>query len=154
MTVFGPAAFDEEEDTRRIMACAKVVERAGGAEFEVGYLNQDAETMYEAQWWASARWRGVKLSSGSEHHSPGEACDALVRRLIDGGQCRCGKVSSTNPAGAMGGDKLTLLGEKWTHEEQVAAGVCVWTREGDLWKPGCDAPPRKLTAEQRKRLRG
>jgi hypothetical protein len=156
-SVFGPAAdgaFDQAADTERVLACAKLVERTGGKAFELGYLHEDVANWRDAGWWAVAEWRGTKITSGSEHRSPGEAADALATRLLDGGQCKCGKITSTNPAGVQGGDRTTLLGEQFTYEQQVAAGVCVWRRDGDQWKPGCTAPPRALSTEERKRLRG
>ncbi len=154
--VFGPAAnvYDPDGDRERVLACAHLVERCGGAAFEVGYLHEDAPTVEQAGWWAVVQWAGVKLTSGSDHPSPGAACDALAQRLLDGGQCRCGKISSTNPKGVMGGDRTTLLGEKFTLKQQQERGVCVWRRDGEQWKPGCDAPPRTLTDAERKRLRG
>lgn len=154
---FGPIVeppFDPDEDNRRVLAVAALVARAGGKAFEVGYLHEDAPTVEEAGWWVVAEWRGVKLSSGSEHRSSGQAADALADRLLNGAQCKCGRIASTNPAGVRGGDATTLLGEDWTFEQQKEAGVCVWRREGDRWKSGCDAPPRPLTPDEVKRLRG
>lgn len=151
----GPAAEQaDEEDALRVAACARLVQRTGAKEFDVGYLNRDAVRSEDAQWYATAVWQGVKLFSAGEHRSPGAAADALAARLLDGGQCCCGRVATTDPRGAPGGDKTMLHGEDWSHAEQLAAGVCVWSRRGDQWERGCDARPIRLTPEQVRRLRG
>ena len=101
-------------DQDAVIACADLVGRSGGKEFELGYLDEDA-SMAEARWWAKAQYKGARIMV-EEKTSPWEACDALARRIIDGAMCTgCGK-------------DVTLV-------DQV--GGCRWRRNGDKWEMGC-----------------
>ena len=95
----------------------------------------------EAGWYATAVFKGTKISAENEP-SPGEACHELAVRLLSGGQCQhCRKLVSLNPAGAMARNHVTLLsGVKWTAEEQAAAGLCHWRMAGEQWAAGLRGP--------------
>lgn len=104
-------------DTDAVVAVADLVARSGGREFEFGYLDENVP-VEKARWYAQARFKGALLVA-DERKSPDEACDALARRLLTGGQCTgCGKrvsIGTSNPK-----------------------GHCGWHRDGPAWVRGCD----------------
>lgn len=120
-----------------VKACADLVGRTGGKSFECGYVHDDVPPE-EAGWYATAVFRGTKISA-ADKRSPAEACHELAVRLLTGAQCQhCRKLVTLNPLGAMAHDVTLLSGVKWTAEEQAAAGLCHWRRVGDRWKRGCE----------------
>ena len=100
-----------------LTACAHLVDRAGGTEFELGYVHEDVP-VEQAGWYAHAQWRGARITS-DDHTSPTNAALGLAERILTGGTCRCG-----NP--------VTLTDSR---------PGCRWRLLGDRWTPGCDAPP-------------
>lgn len=79
-----------------------------------------------ADWWATATYRGTKVTV---EHQPGpvEALDKLTRRLLDGGTCLgCGQ-------------RVSLYSRR--------AG-CLWTRRGDQWVRSCDGKGAQRTARR------
>lgn len=106
-------SFDQDALT----AAMDLVGRTGARQFEFGYLHEDVP-VEEADWWAHAQYRGVRISV--EHkQGPIEAVEALARRLLDGGLCRrCGQPIRLSDEGQ----------------------GCRWTRNGPKWTPGCDLP--------------
>lgn len=101
-------------DQDAVVACADLVGRSGGRQVEVGYLDDDVPVT-EARWYAKATFRGTVLIA-DERKSPDEACDALARRILDGGACT--HCYST----------VTLTDDD---------DGCRWRRTGAKWKRGC-----------------
>jgi len=80
---------DVDEDG--MIAAYDLIRRAGAGSVEVGYLHDDVPVQ-EADWWANAQFRGVRITV--EHRAgPVEAVEALARRLINGATCTyCGHI--------------------------------------------------------------
>lgn len=117
--------MSEYMDIDAVLACAQLVARSGGHDFEVGYLDDDVP-VDKARWYAQASYRGARLFV-DERASPDEACDALARRILGGGQCtEC--------------HRRVRIGSKWE------ARFCNWHRDGDAWVRGCDGK-RQLTRD-------
>lgn len=128
-------------DTPEILAAAEMAFRSGGQEFEIGWLHDDVPAEQRA-WYAHATYQGTRLRVDGLP-GPGAAAATFVSRVLDGGQCQlCGKLSTTDPARALGGDKTLLNGKQWTQADQVKAGICVWRRQGPHWVEGCRAQQR------------
>lgn len=114
-----------------IVACAEVVGRSGGRQFEVGYLYDEDEpppdwppgepvTAADAGWYATARYKGTLLKG--EGADPAEACERLAARVLHGGQCvECGGRINLRPGAG-----------RWKGKN------CRWRREGEHWVRGCD----------------
>jgi hypothetical protein len=102
-------------DVDALNAALDLVGRTGAHQLDIGYLNDDVP-IDQADWYATATWRGAKLIV--EHRTgPVEAAEALARKLINGATCtHCSRV-------------MSLSGDR--------AGVCRWTRHGDKWVRGC-----------------
>lgn len=141
--------FDEDA----VVAAVDLVGRAGATEFEVGYLHDDVPAE-EAGWYAHAKYRGTRITE-ENHRGPTEAAEALARRILTGGRCRCGKLVALSDSGATAFPTATMAdGSTWTAEDAAKAGQCRWTRIGKRWEPGCDAPPiRPNRAMRRSRRR-
>lgn len=144
-------------DQDAVIATADLVGRAGAREFECGYLHDDVPTE-EAGWYATATYQGAKIMV-DDHPGPVEACEALARRILEGGKCaHCGGLVALSGSGAVAFAEAQMAdGSTWTAEEAVAAGQCRWRRIGDRWVRGCEdshpAPPRPNRAARRKRKR-
>lgn len=104
-------------DQDALDAALQLFGRCGVSEIDIGYLNDDVP-ITEADWYCIATFRGAKVIA--EHHSgPVEACEALARRLMNGGTCtHCRKVISLSAP-------------------RDLPQVCRWTRRGDHWERGC-----------------
>lgn len=134
----GPAG--ERLDTAEILACAEMAGRTGGQGFELGWARDGVPTD-KAGWYAQADYTAL----GKPHRvrvadlpGPAQACRAFLAQVLDGGRCtHCRRITSTNPAGVMGGDRMLLDGTRFTDAEQRAGGICVWRRDGIHWKRGC-----------------
>jgi hypothetical protein len=100
-----------------VLACADLVDRAGAASFEIGYLHDDVP-IEQAGWYAHAQYRGARITA-EDQPSPTGAALALAERLLRGATCRCGA-------------PVTL---------SDSAGGCRWRLVGQRWEPGCDADP-------------
>jgi hypothetical protein len=107
------------------MACADLAVRAGASGFEFGYMNAEAESVEDAQWWASASYKGAKLFVG-DRKSPAEAGMALAERILQGGTCRCGEPVALSDS----------------------TQGCRWRLMGKRWEPSCDAPPIEVKGER------
>lgn len=136
---------------RRIKAAVDLLERTGVRQINIAYAH-DTPRMEDAGWFMEGHYRGSRIIC-DEHVSPWDAADAMVTRILDGGKCtRCGRLTTTNPAGAWARDAHLIDGTPWSAQEQVAAGVCVWRLVGERWTEGCggagaggpDRPPRWL----------
>lgn len=101
----------------RILAATDLIGRTGATALEVGYLHDDMPAD-QADWWASAQYRGTKILV--EHHrSPGGALDALLVRLLDGATCRwCGRLVTNRKAVSK-------------------RRYCRYRRNGDRYERGC-----------------
>lgn len=126
--------FPEAGDPDSVTACADLAGRTGARGFELGYLHDDPA---DPGWYAHAQYRGTRLTVEG-FTRPEQACDALAQRLLAGAQCQhCGKLVTTSELGALARDSTLLNGVPWTKEEQAAAGLCRWRREGPSWLRGC-----------------
>lgn len=98
-------------------AAVELVKRCGGHSLEYGFLTDDVP-VEEADWWATASFRGAKITV--EHRcGPVEAVTALALRLFDGAVCRrCSK-------------PVTL---------QDDMPGCRYRRVGPSWQPSCGQP--------------
>ena len=107
----------DELDLDAVTACADLCARSGATDFEVGYLEDDVP-LEKARWYAQTSYRGARIFV-DEKASPDEACDALARRILAGGQCtRCGRKVAINKGGP--------------------PNRCNWYRDGPSWVRGCD----------------
>jgi hypothetical protein len=121
-------------DEDALFAAADLVGRTGGVEFEVGYLDEEPGS----PWYAHVKFRGGRVTA--EGAGPVEAAEALARRLLEGGRCRCGKLVALSDDGAMIYAEQTMTdGSTWGPEQAVAAGQCRWTRMGRVWVSACSA---------------
>lgn len=127
-----------------VVAAADLVGRAGAREFEVGWLHDDVPSE-EAAWYATATYRGARIMT-DDHRGPVEACEALARRILEGGRCaHCGGLVALSDSGAVAFEEAHLVdGTTWTAEQARAAGQCRWRRLGDRWVRGCeDSHPKR-----------
>lgn len=108
-----------------VLACADLVGRAGAKDFQIGFLNEEATTMAEAGWYATAKWRGTRFDSGPQQ-SPELAAMALATRVLKDADCRCGQT-------------VTLADDE---------PGCRWQLVGREWKPGCDVPPITVVGQR------
>ena len=132
-----PSATDGDA----VRACADLAGRTGATSFECGYVHDDVPAE-EAGWYATAVFRGTKITAGDKR-SPAEACLELAVRLLSGAQCQhCRKLVTLSADGAVARDVTLVGGGTWTAEEQAAAGLCHWRRAGDKWVRGCDLRKR------------
>lgn len=142
------AAVSMDEDA--VIAAVDLVGRAGAKSFELGYLDDDVP-VEKARWWAHADYRGDRIIE-ENHRGPVEAAEALARRILTGGRCRCGKLVALSGNGAVAYDNVTMAdGSKWTADEAKAAGQCRWTREGRKWVSACGAGKPNRRERRRRR---
>lgn len=129
-------AFDEDA----LHATADLVGRCGARELQIGYLHDNVPTE-QADWYAHAQLRGARITA--EHHrGPVEAADALARRILDGAKCtHCQCLITLSDSGQMAYDQTMADGTTWTKEQQAAAGLCRWRRNGPRWVRSCEATP-------------
>ncbi len=122
-------------DQDAVIACADLIGRTGATGFQIGYLHDDVP-VEEAGWFAYAQFRGARITEDN-HRGPVEAAEALARRILTGGKCRCGKLVSLSDDGAVAFGGRMADGSTFTIEEAKAAGQCRWTRIGARWEMGC-----------------
>lgn len=112
----------ENLDMDAIIACTDLVGRSGAKDLELGYVHDDVP-VDEAGWYATATYRGAKIIV-DDQRSQDAACDALARRILDGGHCaHCGQLVTLN-------DDLP---------------GCRWRRMGARWERGCEDPKARPT---------
>lgn len=131
---------DEAAWTHGLVADAELFQRMGATAIEIGHLD-DTPLAEDARWYATAMWRGTKVSA-DDHAGPGEASRALALQLLEGAQCvHCGKPVTASPAGA--------------DEGVCTAGVCRWYVDDEHWLRGCDnafgPPAGGMSRAQRRR---
>lgn len=126
-------------DQDALLAAVDLIGRTGSKEFQIGYLHDDVP-IDKAGWWAHATYKGARISV-EDHHGPIEAAEALARRILVGGRCKCGKLVALSDDGAMAYNGLLPDGSRWTVEDARAAGQCRWRRYGRRWQQGCEPLP-------------
>ncbi|WP_047891760.1 hypothetical protein [Micromonospora sp. RV43] len=137
-----------------VLACTDLIARAGGRQFELGYLHDDVP-VDQAGWYAHVQYRGVRLFV-EDQPGPAEAADALARKLLTGGRCRCGRLVALSRDGAITYEDATMAdGSRWTVAQARAAGQCLWRRVGARWEPACPPPvnPNRPPRRERRRRR-
>lgn len=126
--------LDLDQDV--VHACADLVGRTGAKEFQVGYLHDDVPPE-EAAWYAQAQYKGTRIIE-ENHRGPIEAMEALLRRLLTGAQCECGKLVALSDHGAVAYGARMTDGSFWSVQQAAAAGQCRWRRMGPRWVRGCE----------------
>ena len=137
-------------DRDRAYAAIDLVGRSGAKHLEIGYLH-DGVPIEEADWWASAQYRGVRITV-EQQVGPEQALEALALRLLTGAKCvKCGRLIKLQQAGAVFFRSGSLIdGTRW--DEQIirqtvrTEGMCLWQREGKRWEMGCR--DRRATSER------
>lgn len=121
-----------------VTACADLVSRTGAKSFECGYIHEGVPVS-EAGWYATAMYRGAKLTAGDKS-SPAEACYALAVRLLAGAQCQhCKGLVALAAEGAFAFQSATLIdGRQWDAADAAKASQCHWRLVGDRWVRGCE----------------
>lgn len=128
-----------------VLAAIDLAARAGAKSIEIGYLHDDVPVA-EAAWYATAQYRGAKITCEGQTH-PVMAAEGLARRLLTGAKCmHCGALVALDSAGAYAGDATLMDGTPWLVEQQVAAGVCRWWRDGRVWRRGCEKTTGEFAA--------
>lgn len=104
-------------DTDALEAAVDLVGRTGVRELEVGYTDETVKDAADADWHATATYKGAKVIM--EHHrGPVEAVEALARQLLTGGRCtHC---------------------HRRTRIDGDSQMDCRWTRHGKRWVRGCE----------------
>lgn len=174
-------------DDDAIRAAAGLVGRSGAKEFQVGYTGGDEDDSPCAdcaivkdahgyglpewvpphefrpepiRWFAHAQYRGSRITV-EDQAGPVEAVEALARRILDGAECRCGRLVALSDDGAMiypgsvRPDGTVMTDERVA--ELTRRGQCRWTREGSHWVGACGAGKQPSTRtgpnrEDRRRL--
>lgn len=135
----------------RLIAAVDLVGRSGAREFEAGYLHDDVP-IEQADWWASALYRGTKIQV--EHElSPVDAAEALAFRILTGSKCNhCHKLVALSDDGAFAFVNATLIdGTEWKAKDVARLGQCRWRRVGPKWIRGCEvAEPAGPNRAQRR----
>lgn len=136
---------DVDRDKRMLLAAADVAMRSGGFDFDFNYAETPGFDGAPATvtWEVSASYpAGVRIFEDS-HPTLSAAAWSFMARLVHGSRCRCKAIATLDPAGALATPKVMLDGRMWTMQEQLAAGVCVWSldRSGEVWRlvGGCGA---------------
>lgn len=107
-----------------LLACADLVERSGGRQFQLGHLHDDVP-VEEAAWYAHVTFKGARVTVDNQR-SPTAAALALAERLLHKAMCRCRR-------------PVTLSDD---------ADGCRWRLVGPRWEPGCDAEPIHVKGER------
>lgn len=130
----GPALSPADRD--KLTACADLVGRTGAREFQIGFLNDEPPHA----WYAHAQFRGARITVENQDTAP-DAAMALAEKILTGAKCRCGRLVSLRPDGAVAFRKAHLTdGTEWNAEQAAKAGQCRWRRIGARWEPSCPVP--------------
>ena len=144
----------------RLAAAVALIGHTGARELEYGYLH-DHVPIRQAGWWASATYRGAKISV-EDQLGPLPALEALAVRLLTGARCQwCQGLVALSSAGAIAYPGAAMAdGSRTpeTEEEIAALGQCLWRLSGARWEPGClhgqsTAPEAPQDRAARRRLR-
>lgn len=117
-------------DTTQVVAVADLCGRAGAQGFEIAWTCPHAHDPAgiaenhkcpDIVWTCSVMYQGTRVWAESNH--PERAANQLARNMLEGGTCRCGLISTTNP------DNKRL--------------TCLWhlSKTTNRWVPSCDVPP-------------
>jgi hypothetical protein len=138
-----------QEQLDAAMAAAKLIGHTGARSVEYGYQNDDAVGVADADWYASAQYRGTRVTV--EHHiGPAEALEALAERLLIGGECQhCHGIITLEDGGARAyvGQRM-LDGTIMTLERALTSPHCRYRRDGDRWRRGCEGLSRQQMRAQ------
>lgn len=142
--------FELQKD--KVIAAADLVGRAGAVKFQIGYIESDLRGELPADdeqvalddalasavtWYAHAQYRGARIIA-ENHSSPGDAAEALARRLLTGARCSCGKLVALQAGGAIAYQRPVMAdGSTFPITEAVKDGQCRWTRHGARWEREC-----------------
>lgn len=141
MTPRYPRPSWPEEMRDQVMAAADLCGRAGARAFQIGYLHDDVPSV-DAAWYAHAQYRGARIIA-ENYRSPGDAAEALARKLLMGARCSCGRLVALHPGGAIAFERPMMAdGSTWTLDDARRAGQCTWTRHGARWDRDCDRARR------------
>ena len=117
-------------DGELLTAHVDVLGRMGCSGFEVGYVNDDVPVEL-AGWYAHVNYQGMRQIE-ADHAGPLQACEALARRLLDGGGCKCAA-------------RVTL-----DQADADVPGRCWWrVVDGKRWESSCDAPTMVVPGAKR-----
>lgn len=131
-----PLSAVPQSDLDIVLACANLVGRSGGRNFQIGYLH-DGVPMAEAGWYVHAQYQGHRMTE--EGPGPAQAAQALCLRILKGAKCLCGKLVTLNPAGGFAYREVTLAdGSRWTAAEAAKVGQCLWRLAGQRFVRGCE----------------
>jgi hypothetical protein len=120
-------------------AAIPMIGHLGAKALEFGYANDDATTVADGDWYASAHYKGTRMTV--EHFtSPGEALNALCEKLLTGGICQhCNGLVTIEDGGARAFIGQPMLdGTIMTLERAVTMPHCRWKRDGKVWQRGCE----------------
>lgn len=115
-----------------VVACADLVGRSGARNFEIGYVHDDVPSE-QAGWYAHAAYVGARLTVDNQP-SPTAAALGLARRILNGGRCRCGRLSVVS-------DPATANAAAFGVTQPTTPDQCLWRLIGRTWTPSCPAPP-------------
>jgi hypothetical protein len=97
----------------------KMVGRTGATSIEIGYLNEEAATMADAEWWAKAKYKGAVITTQETHPDPLLAVLELQSRVTKDAACaQCGR-------------RIDWGGRR--------RRFCWWSMQNGRWEPGCQA---------------
>lgn len=127
----------EEGDAAALRAVADLGGRTGARDFQVSCQSPDLPYA-QRSWWAQASYAGARLIADG-HVSVRAACDALARRMLDGGACQgCGKLTF------VANEDGYRVGSPEDAARAQREGICRWSRDGgERWSRACGdvAPP-------------
>jgi len=142
------AAVEAQDDP--VIAAVNLIGRTGATNLEIGYLHDNVPPE-EAGWYAYAQYQGARVTI-SDQRSPDDAVQGLAIELLTGAKCMlCGRLVSLNPEGTYAKDTILMDGTPWLAEQQAAAGICVWRRDGPEWKAGCKDDKKQRRGRHKRR---
>jgi hypothetical protein len=107
-----------------------VLGRMGCSGFEIGYVHDDVP-VEQAGWYAHVNYQGMRQIE-ADHPGPLQAAEALARRLLDKGGCKCAARITLDPTDADVPDR------------------CYWQIvNGRRWESSCDAPSMLVKGAKR-----
>ncbi len=104
-------------DKELLLAASDLIRRTGCIELEIGHSDDEGR-----EWYAVAKYQGTRVIH--ESTGPDLAALGLAMQLLEGGRCKCGR-------------RATLVGASDTKH-------CLWSRTGERFNSGCDAPPMTI----------
>lgn len=136
-------------DEDALTAAVRVIGSSGATQTDIGYLHDDVP-IDKASWWATAVYRGMKLTV-ENRASPVEAAEALARLVLRNAMCaHCRRTVTLDGESTPSTGPLTTRQQRremsrrikesgdFSDSDQRVDGWCRWTRVGAEWKRGCD----------------